>query len=286
MTMISTRFKFLLPFIIAAVALITLTIGCKGRSELPTEENDTTAITTADTLDPDGTTEIVEVVPTKKADELFDDFLFAFMKNRHFQKQRIEFPLTYREDNNTATIERKDWENDPMFSKYEVFTLIFDNAKGEKLAKDTTLTHVVVEELNLDTQRTKCYTFNRTNGEWKLADISAQPMSESENSEFFNFYHKFATDAEFRQHHICDQVQFSTFDDDTFETIEGVIAASQFDEFAPELPTTKVTDIRYGQDHANTNTRILSIRALAGGMESNLQFKKLDNEWMLTRLDN
>lgn len=283
--MISTRYKILLPLVALAILIATI-VSCKGRSELPTEEADTTAVASADTMDAEGTTEIVEVVPTKKADELFDDFLFAFMKNRHFQKQRIQFPLTYREDDNVTTIERKDWENDPMFSKYEVFTLIFDSKKGENLAKDTTLTHVVVEELNLDTQRTKSYNFKRTNGEWKLADISAQPMSESENSEFFNFYHKFATDTEFRQRHICDQVQFSTFDDDTFETIEGVIAASQFDEFAPELPTTKVTDIRYGQDHANTNTRILSIRALAGGMESNLQFKKIENEWMLTRLDN
>lgn len=283
--MTSTRFKFLIPLLVV-LAIITITAGCKGRSELPTEENDTTAVSNSDTTGTDETTEIVEVIPTKKADELFDDFLFAFMKNRHFQKQRIQFPLSYREDNNVTSIERKDWENDPMFSKYEVFTLIFDSKKGESLAKDTTLTHVVVEELNLDTQRTKSYNFKRTNGEWKLTDISAQPMSESENSEFFNFYHKFATDAQYRQRHISEQLQFSTFDDDTFETIEGVIAASQFDEFAPELPTTKVTDIRYGYDHANTNTRILSIRALSGGMESNLQFKKIDNEWMLTRLDN
>lgn len=227
------------------------------------------------------------VIPPKKADELFDDFAFAFMKNPYFQKERTNFPLPYTIDDERGHIDRKAWTFDKMYSEEEVYTLIFDNIKEEAMAKDTTLKAVTVEEINIDTHRTKAYRFKKTDGEWRLVAMEEKELGESENSDFYSFYQRFATDSIFQRAHIEDPLPFSTFDDDVFEVVDGVIAADQFLDFAPKLPKQKITNILYGQGFRNSKFRILSIRALSSGMESNMQFRKNANgEWMLTRLEN
>lgn len=269
--------------------LMLCLMNCKGKTDLPEEEAEAVRTDSA-TMDSTATDSIAEMemeVPPKKADELFDDFVFAFMKNQYFQKQRIDFPLSYTVDDKTTRIRRKDWTFDRMYSMEEIYTLIFDSAKGEEKAKDTTLRSVIVEEINIETFRTKTYKFKRREGEWRLVAISEQNLDDSENSEFYSFYHQFASDPDFQLRHIASPLTFSTYDTDCFEVVDGVISPEQFKDFAPELPTTKITNILYGQTFKNSRLRILSIRALSGGMESNMQFEKNDeNEWMLTRLDN
>lgn len=273
--------------LIATLATLFTTMACKSRTELPTEETDSIGIdTTQSSLNGDTLQDEVEVIPTKKADELFDDFAFAFMKNRYFQKQRIDFPLSFYDNGETKQITQEEWQFDRMYSQYEIYTLIFDNTKAEKAAKDTTLRDVTVEELNLDTRHTRSYDFKRKNGEWRLTALSEKAMGESANRDFYDFYHRFSTDREYQRNHISNPLEFCTFDDDTFEMIEGIIAPEQFYDFAPELPTSKITNILYGQTFRNSNTRILSLRTLSGGMECTMVFKKQNGEWTLSRLEN
>ena len=64
-----------------------LLISCKGKTDLPEEEveavrTDSAAIDSTTTTDSIAEMEIE--APPKKADELFDDFVFAFMKNQYF----------------------------------------------------------------------------------------------------------------------------------------------------------------------------------------------------------
>lgn len=272
----------------AALTVIILMTGCKGRTEVPTEENDNIVETLlADSTDSVLNEEIVEVIPTRRADELFDDFAFAFMQNRYFQKQRTDFPLPYNVNGEERTINRNEWEYDRMYSQYELYTLIFDSERGERAAKDTTLQRVTVEELDLADRHTRSYDFRRREGEWRLTSLTEGTMGQSVNNDFYEFYHRFATDADYQLRHINDPLNFSTWDDDVFETVEGIISPEQFNDFAPELPTTKITNILYGQSFSNSRTRILSLRALAGGMECTMKFEKGDDgEWMLTRLEN
>ena len=91
-------------------------MNCKGKTDLPEEETEAVRTDSA-TMDSTATDSIAEMemeVPPKKADELFDDFVFAFMKNQYFQKQRIDFPLSYTVDDKTTRIRRKDWTFDRM----------------------------------------------------------------------------------------------------------------------------------------------------------------------------
>ena len=59
-----------------------------------------------------------------------------------------------------------------MYSAGETYTLIFDSAKGAGMAKDTSVSRVVVEELNLPHHRIKSYLFLREND--RMAPDSAQ----------------------------------------------------------------------------------------------------------------
>lgn len=280
--------KPLIIFAIFAFSLSVIISSCKkdekpvATTQLVKHEIIAKVIDSVETTPED----TISFVPEKKADELFDDFVFAFMKNQSYQLKRIDFPLKCSVDGQMREIRREDWTFDRMYSQYNLYTLVFDSKNAEHAAKDTSLTSVVVEELNLETNRTRNYAFKRDKGEWRLTAITEECMNESDNSEFYMFYHKFATDKTFQYSHISDPLEYSTFDDDNFETVEGVIAADQFEDFAPQLPTTKITNILYGQSYQNSTTRILSLRALASGMECTLVFKKADGEWMLTRLDN
>lgn len=277
-------------FVFAAIVSVLLACSCKSKTDVPTELMDAVPADTAQHIgvaqDDTIPGEVVVPEPPKKADELFDDFAFAFMKNRKFQKERIEWPLTYIVDGRNEQIQYAQWKYDSMYSRYEIYTLIFADTKGDKAAKDTTLHHVVVEELDLDTQRAKSYAFDRKNGEWMLTSLTDGPMEDSENSDFYSFYHRFATDEEFQKEHIVTQLAYSTFDDDEFKTVETTIEPSDFAVCAPELPKSKITNILYGQKFKNSNLRILSLRAHASGMECQMVFKKTDGEWKLTRLEN
>lgn len=274
---------------LAATGTILLMGGCKHRNDTPTD-----AVATADTSQIDTTTtendSIAEeqdtIAPPKKADEFFDDFAFAFMKNRKFQRSRIIFPLPYTIDGQLKYISRNAWRFDRMYSAHEVYTLIFDSHKGTKMSKDTSVRNVVVEELNLELQRVKSYRFERKLGEWMLTSLNEQPMEESVNSDFYNFYHHFATDDEFQKTHVAESIKFSTYDEDNFQRISGTISSAQWKDFAPELPHSQLTNILYGQTYKNSKLRILSISSLSGGMASSLTFKKKNGEWMLTQIDN
>lgn len=272
--------------LILYLAVLSL-FGCSGKHEGPVETDDETNDTLRiDSCATDTCVADVEVIPTKQADELFDDFVFAYMKNHEFQQQRTRFPLPHVIDGRKSKVNRTDWHYDPMYSQYEAYTLIFDNIKGEKAAKDTTLRKVIVETLNLSNHRTKSYRFDRLNGEWLLTSLTEQAFGDSDNRDFYEFYHRFATDAQYQRAHINNPIAFSTFDDDSFETIEGTLSPEQFSDFAPELPTTNITNILYGQSYKNSHLRVLSLRALSGGMECTMVFKKMDGEWKLTRLEN
>lgn len=227
-----------------------------------------------------------EVTPPKKADELFDDFVFAFMKNKYFQRRRIDFPLTHEVNGNNQPIDRKQWKYNPMYAQREVYTLIFDNKKAERMAKDTSLRHVIVEDFDLKSRRIKSFVFQRKEGEWRLTHLKDAEVNEAADYNFYNFYRSFATDETFQKQHICNPLTFVTYDEDTFERIDGFISPDQWEDFAPELPAESLTNILYGKSDSGSNLRILKINSISGGMNSTLTFKRQDGQWMLVKLEN
>ena len=262
------------------------TVGCKSRTETPaivTEQRVDSV--KSDSVATDSTSTAAETPIPKKA-EYFDDFAFAFMKKPRFQRSRIVFPLEHIVDGKRSEIQKSAWKYDRMYSARETYTLIFDSPKGAGMAKDTSVTRVVVEELDLSRQRIKSYLFLRENSEWRLTRLSEEKMERSANSDFYAFYQRFSTDPAYQREHIASQLAFSTFDEDNFKRMEGFISASQWPDFAPELPKNKLTNVLYGQTFNNSNLRLLSISSLSSGLTSTLTFRRRNGKWKLTRLDN
>lgn len=280
----------LLKYFLYLIFAISLLMACNGRKDTPeettTEATDSLRKDTILEEEEDSVAAAAEVAPPKKADELFDDFVFAFMKNKYFQRQRIDFPLPHKVDGKSQPIARKEWKYNPMYSNSEVYTLIFDHKNAEKMAKDTSLRHVIVEDIDLEPQRIKCFVFLRNDNEWRLTALNEHPIDESPDHSFYNFYRSFATDEDFQKQHISNPLTFITYDEDTFERLEGFISPDQWEDFAPELPMHSLTNILYGKSDSKSNLRILKINSISGGMNSTLTFKRQNGEWMLVKLEN
>ena len=167
---------------------------------------------------------------------------------------------------------------------------IFNFAANRKLqysriVKDTTINHVVVEKIYLNTNILKQYVFNRLQGQWKLTGLNVDRLKASNNSSFLKFYKAFVADSAFQVKSINDPLQFSGPDpDDEFNTMTGFLTPEQWPSFAPELPGRLIYNILYGQKYAESNRKIFVMRGIANGLETELTFKCKGGHWKLIQL--
>lgn len=275
--------------IIGIFAALLLVAACNGNKCEPSPEENKTAEDTVvlpDTATTDTLAGSEDVEPPVAADGLFDDFVYGFMKNRKFQTERIKFPLTNKTDGENHPLTRKDWTFDPLYAKNDTYTMIFNSEKAMSSEKDTAVNHVIVEWIYLDRQRVKQYVFNKERGKWMLTALEHHALEKNRDSDFYAFYRRFATDTEYQQRHIRNPFTFKTYDYDNFQQIEGLLDVDQWPDYRPDLPHGTITNIRYGQPGAGTDTRILIISSLSGGMNCNLTFRKNAGKWMLVKMEN
>ena len=227
-----------------------------------------------------------ETEPPAAADGVFDDFAFNFMSNRHFQSERIQFPLTRIVDGKTLQIKKSEWTFDPLYSKKDVYTMIFDSKKSMKNQKDPALNHVVFEWINLTKNRVKQYIFDKVHGHWMMTSLIEEQLKANENSDFLSFYKQFSTSRTFQLKHVLNPFELILQDPDTYKPISGVGEPAQWQDFAPELPKGIITNVKYGQKYENATLRLLMVSAADGAMSSIITFKKIHGKWMVTRLEN
>lgn len=225
-------------------------------------------------------------LPPKAADGLFDDFIYAYMRNKRFQFERTDFPLPNIIDGKNFPIERKDWKYDRLYSRADTYTLIFDSERDIKAEKDTALKNVVVEWVNLTRKRVKQYHFAKADGEWRLVRLEQHDLRKNINSDFYAFYARFAIDKAFQQTHIANPFKFRTHDFDNFQVIDGVLDVEQWPDYSPRLPSGTITNINYGQRYGNRRTRVLMLCSPSGGMGCSLTFERKGKSWILTKLVN
>lgn len=269
------------PIIFILFALVCLT-ACKDKpSDAKKVDSAETAVADSDSLAADSVP-----TPPRAADGLFDDFIYPFMRNRHFQLSRIDFPLHNIENGTDKPISRDKWRFDPLYIRQDVYTVIFDSEHSTKAEKDTSLKQVIVEWVYLNHHKVKQYHFKKEGGIWKLTALETHPMKQNINSDFYEFYRRFSTSHSFQDRHISDPFAFKTHDFDHFSTIEGVMDASQWPDYRPELPHGTITNINYGQSYGNARRRVLMICSPSGGMGCSLTFVRRGKTWMLEKLIN
>ena len=222
------------------------------------------------------------------ADELFDDFFFNFAGNKKMQRNRISFPLVVREGGETRRIERKDWKRETFFMKQGYYTLIFDDESQIEQVKDTTITQVVVENINLNENRVRQYVFNRRAGLWMLDSICYHDLSEAHHASFLKFYNRFVNDTVFQYRSLEERVQFSSPDpDDDFQDIDGEFTAESWPAFCPELPGEILYNIIYRpfSPTARVKSKIFILKGISNGFELRLFFRKDGESWKLHRME-
>ena len=227
-----------------------------------------------------------EPEPTQ-ADESFDDFIYNFASDNALQRRRIKFPLPYYKEERKLNIEEKHWKHDSLFTNDRIYTLLFDKEKDMDLVGDTSLTSVQVEWIYVKTQMLKRYYFERIKGAWILEAINYRPLQKDGNEDFMEFFARFATDSLFQSSRIAHPLIFVTSDpDDDFSILETSLDLNQWFAFKPELPTVRLSNIRYGQRiDANSSTKILALKGVGNGFSNILYFRRGAGEWKLYKFE-
>lgn len=282
--------KFFLLYVLSAVlcVIILTPIGCTDKKPVPQLMPDSLDVNPEDTFLEDSTLEdiISETPMPKAADELFDDFFFNFAANKRLQSMRIAFPLFVVSNGDTTKINKDEWKTDNFFMHQEYYTLIFDNQRGMENAKNTNVSHAVVEKIHLNKNTVEQYHFDRLNGEWMMTQIDKSTIDDNTNASFLKFYSQFVKDEEFQIESINEELLFSGPDpDDDFSTIEGILVPEQWPSFAPViLPDGLIYNIKYGESTVGSNQKIFVIRGIANGLETEMTFQKKQGKWYLCKL--
>ena len=172
--------------------------------------------------------------------------------------------------------------------KQEMYTLIFDDESQLELLKETDLDSVVVERINLRAKSVEQHIFNRISGQWKLTKIVRNTMFQNPNKSFLSFYEKFAADSVFQIESMGEPVSVTLPDpDDDYSMIEGDFYPEQWPEFKPgELPTEDLYNIIYGQEYRQSRQKLLVLRGIANGFQTEMTFRQVDGKWKLVKLVN
>lgn len=272
--------------VLGLLLTILLLAACSGNKTTEAE-----AVAQAvDSIEKDTTTQDTlaqeEAAPPIAADGLFDDFAYNFMRNRKFQKERIRFPLPWTDGTEEKQLTADTWKYDPLYSKRDVYTILFDNAKSMENASDTALKQVTVEMISLKAGKVKQYRFEKLRGAWMLTHLRTQPIAENVNSDFLSFYARFAADNKFQQRCVRSPFRLSVVDEDTEERITGTADAAQWFIYSPVFPTGEITNVDYGQTYAKGASRVLVVSSTDGSMNSAITFVKKGSIWQVTKLEN
>lgn len=275
---------------VVALAVMTMLIGT-GCTDKKEAKSDTLAVITdtIDTTSVDSLEEIIAETPMPKAaDELFDDFFFNFASNKQLQRNRIVFPLTVKTGEESHQVQRQEWKMEKFFRTQGYFTLIFDNTKQMKLVKDTSINKVTVEKIRLGNGTVEQFQFERKNGQWVLAEIDNISYANTGNASFLTFLDKFLSDESSQQQSIENPLPYYGPDpqgEEENKCVNTEIAANEWRDFLPELPTEVLYNIDYGQTNASSNQKILMFKGIANGLETQLVFKKNGKDWRLVKLN-
>lgn len=277
-------------FVVVILSVIAMFFGtgCTDKKEAKT---DSVAVVT-DTIDTTAVDSIEEIIAEtpmpKAADELFDDFFFNFASNKQLQRNRIVFPLTVKTGEESHQVQRQEWKMEKFFRTQGYFTLIFDNTKQMKLVKDTSINKVTVEKIRLGNGTVEQFQFERKNGQWVLAEIDNISYANTGNASFLTFLDKFLSDESSQQQSIENPLPYYGPDpqgEEENKCVNTEIAASEWRDFLPELPTEVLYNIDYGQTNASSNQKILMFKGIANGLETQLVFKKNGKDWRLVKLN-
>jgi len=262
-----------------AIVAATVTMGlgsCKPEKQAATDS------IYGDSLDIDN--DRLATMP-EEADNLFNDFLYAFMSGREVQLSRIKWPLECIGHGKRTYRAKDEWPTELFFLPQGYYTLILTDEGQRSLQSDTLLTRAVVEKIFLDKGSIQQYEFHKEKGKWMLCRLKEIAFGDSPNASFLKFYNRFATDEEYQLKSISDPLEFSGPNpDNSLDNIDGIITAEQWPVFAPQLPRDVLYNIVYGDFRPHGRQRVFLICNVASEYGSELTFAHQSSGWKLRKI--
>ena len=282
--------------ILLGYVLLLMVVSCVGqqkRSESLSDEQGIELVQADSVLASDeglSDTLIVvdEVVPTT-ADASFIDFLYYFTSDEEFQHSRILFPVSFYDDTAVTRLTSDEWVFDPMFDSDQLYTVIFDKEEDLELENGSSTTSVQIDWIYLSDYHIRRYYFELKDEHWYLEAVNKEKMTRTRHGgeDFYDFYHRFASDSIFQSERLSEPLLFSTVDpEDEFSVLETTLEKGQWFAFRPPMPTEKLTNIRYGQKETEeSNTKIVEFKGLGNGLSNTLYFRRVHGKWKLYKFE-
>lgn len=219
----------------------------------------------------------------ERGDELFDDFLYAFLQDAHFRSTRISSEII------DGMMDESELDSAFNFMNGEYTTSIYNNDEQDKyLNEDTALTVASVERIDLMQKSITTFAFARSaQGIWTLQTIQNSVFSQSDLADFLNFYSDFTNNATYREKYTSNRIRISMMDpDDDSQTMDGFINRDQWNAIGNVIPEGVISNIRYGQNYLGTRKILLEKTSLGNGMSETFIFTKGRRGWEFVGYEN
>ncbi len=274
------------------VFLSVVVLSCKR--EKSHEEQETPMEMPADSVPADTLTEEEEelglIEEAENVDNVFSDFLFAYLHSPTLRRERTARPLRLELAGGQAEALN---DFDPTFEfgflSGEYFTSLY-GGKAQMLAEDEdeqeSDSTVCVQRINLNDGTIRNFNFLREDGRWRLEAIREATFEDDELHDFLQFYARFCSDSLFQAESVADPLHISIQDSDDEEgIIDGIIDADQWQTFCPEVPAGIISNIRKGQQYGRHRI-VLRKSGLSNGLQEVFTFTRERGNWHLTRYEN
>ena len=209
-----------------------------------------------------------ETIP-ESADELFDDFLYSYISNADFMRRRTArgvSPLQMPTD--------------------QPLCVIYEREEDLMLSKDTTTVQVKMEQIEWEQDIMHIFTFNKTSGQWLLASIADDEISNTPNADFLVFLRDFLTDSLYR-HESLRLPLLMCYNNEEGELDETEMTADEWAELYSQLPdmSRQIINLDYGQPLFSKNRKSIQLQELSNGLFMKFHFDFTGERWQLIEIN-
>lgn len=211
-----------------------------------------------------------EAVIPKAADEVFDDFLFSYISNGSFARERtVGAVCELTMDDDGAAV------------------MIYERENDLELQKDTSLQQVTVEQVEWDGNVIHNYRFGKRHGQWFLTEEDDDDISDNPNASFLVFLKDFFTDSLYRHESLQLPLQFRFYSEEDEGMIETELSYEEWSELYNDLPRLDdiMYNVDYGQSLISSNRKSLLLKGLSNGLSMKFHFGFSEGRWQLMEVE-
>jgi len=222
-----------------------------------------------------------EVMTTEmRVDISFFDFFEKFMWDKEFQISIVRFPI--QEFGNTI-VTLEDWEHLPFYTE-ESYIPGLSSDTLRLMDKDVEGESIILFRFDHKNSSADKFTFRKIDGNWHLLSVDRISNEEVPDYEFVDHIIRFSNDSIFQVDHIVFPLSMSFADSgNDYETAKERIEVEdwKFWKLIDDIDGLMILS----NIQTTSRFRNISFRGVENGIWSKYTFEKIDEKWMLIRLE-